>query len=344
MQRARTVSLYLPPGTDEVLTSSMTWQSFICSLTPHEIYIRTDVTRTRSSCDVAVTFDVSHQGLVRFKRECAGAHTRVLVLMEPRCTSPEAFDLASKGYFNQIWAASPNWAVRLGAREFLWPQDVNPSRVPISVRPEYEADAVLIAALKISGSGDSLYSLRRRFVSEADDSGLRILVAGPGWDSSLIQRSRQVLSAVLKEASVGAMPSLPELTDKIGYRPANYIGVVEEKVSIYEVAPWAVVMENSSDYVSEKLFDAICAGAAPLYIGPSLDCFGIPNEVALQVPHSPDAMVEAIKEADATQIESIVNSGAKWMASEDAKRWDSVRVMRNLAQEISAYISRRSMS
>lgn len=339
MQRAKTVCLYLPPGVDEVLNQSLTWQAFLSALAPNHVLIRESLVHVPSACEVAITFDASRRGLVRFKRECARIPLKILVLMEPRCTSPVAFDLASSGFFSQVWAASPNWATRLDAREFPWPQQVKARARATSQKTAYEADAVLIAALKISGSSDSLYSLRRRFISKADNSGLRVLVGGPGWHSPLIRRSRQAISSVLKEASVRSMPSVYELTAKIGYKPKNYVGVVEDKTKLYRRAPWAVVMENSPDYVSEKLFDAISAGVAPIYIGPPLELFGLPNGVALQVAHSPDAMVQAIKDSDPSQIESIIRNGAEWMSSANAQRWDSVNVMRSLSERVSAYIA-----
>ena len=50
---------------------------------------------------------------------------------------------------------------------------------------------------------------------------------------------------------------------------------MENKWSVLRNYRYCIVIENSSDFVSEKLFDAVSMGCLPLYVGPNLENFGI---------------------------------------------------------------------
>ena len=50
-------------------------------------------------------------------------------------------------------------------------------------------------------------------------------------------------------------------------------------MSVYK---YSIVIENSSDYVSEKLFDSLLSGCIPVYVGPDLSLYDLPENLYIQ--------------------------------------------------------------
>jgi hypothetical protein len=45
---------------------------------------------------------------------------------------------------------------------------------------------------------------------------------------------------------------------------------------------YSIVIENTSNYVSEKLFDSLLSGCIPIYVGPDLSLYDLPENLYLQ--------------------------------------------------------------
>jgi hypothetical protein len=103
---------------------------------------------------------------------------------------------------------------------------------------------------------------------------------------------------------------------------------------------FSLIIENSLDYVSEKLFDAIQFGTVPIYVGPQLSEFGIPNEVAIQCEPSEVQVADKIASlrGDLTLAIDTLKAGRKFMTSFEAKEWSNSEVLISLADSIEAYL------
>ena len=76
------------------------------------------------------------------------------------------------------------------------------------------------------------------------------------------------------------------------------------------------MIENSADYASEKVIDAILGGAVPLVVGSDLAQFGIPSEVILRAAGISDALRMLI-ETQAEALDQIRAAGHNWMNQSD---------------------------
>jgi hypothetical protein len=70
----------------------------------------------------------------------------------------------------------------------------------------------------------------------------------------------------------------------IWVRVDNYRGYVQDKDLEISKYKYCVVIENSPDYVSEKLFEATRNACLVFYDGPTLSEFGIPNGIVVECP------------------------------------------------------------
>jgi len=229
------------------------------------------------------------------------------------------------------------WAAAIGARPFLWPQTIAPGP---KREPHYQFDATMINAEKRSAVEGSLYGLRRAVIREMDEHGMNLAVYGPGWGSPPSARLRQGAKATAKAVAAGLPPQLGEAISGLVIRPRNWQGRVREKAVAFSTAPASIIIENSADYVSEKLVDAISAGVVPVYVGPPLDLFDLPRDLVIECSADPREICSAIASHDASRRSEVAAAGREWLRSEEAERHAIHGVLFTLGADIGQLLGR----
>jgi hypothetical protein len=167
-----------------------------------------------------------------------------------------------------------SWASRLSVKNVFNPDSIFRKTVENIKNNVFNYDnckerknkLVLIAANKVSTTLNSNYKLRRRIAKQM--SPHEIDVYGGLWNSSLRNRMSHRLAVGLYSIKTGYFPNLIALYGSLFSKYRNYLGELENKHLIIQKYKYSLVIENSSDYCSEKLFDAILNGSILIYIGP----------------------------------------------------------------------------
>lgn len=276
-----------------------------------EGHVCTEVRSWNESTDVLISLDCSAMGMLRANRLRLPRNRKILMVMEPLVTAPALTSGRMVQGFGQIFAASPLWARQLGGQSFLWPQAVSPDRVdPVGSRYA----ATLINADKRSAARHSLYGFRRSVIREFDRHGVPLAVIGHGWRDPSYRRVDKGVRACAKSIMFAQVPNVAEAFSDLRLEPKWPLGVVHSKRQALTLAPVSVVIENSADYVSEKLFDVMRCGIPAVYVGPALGNFGIPSAVVLQVRPDPAEVLEAIRDTDEETFRSIADTASTWLA------------------------------
>jgi hypothetical protein len=106
-------------------------------------------------------------------------------------------------------------------------------------------------------------------------------------------------------------------------KPLNYLGSVEDKIQAMEEYQVALVIENSQEYITEKLFDAFFAGCIPVYVGPDLEKFDIPRHLYVRADPNPRSVTNALSEAFALDRGPWLESLDEFLARPEVRRkWD----------------------
>ena len=191
------------------------------------------------------------------------ADRKILINWEPQVVEPELYDEKYFINFGLRLSPSENWASKINGVPFSWPQS------KIDDPPNYknwlfrENRIVIIQANKFSGHKDAKYRLRRKVIWDLGIKGLLALY-GKDWNSNKLLNFRRWFANVRRHKftdlslNPGGLSRPPE---KI------YMGETDSKFATYEKYQTALVIENSLDYVSEKLFDAVSAGCLTMYVG-----------------------------------------------------------------------------
>ena len=267
-------------------------------------------------------------------RYSIGPGRSVLIVLEPRVTAPVMYTNGALRRYGLRYAASPLWSVELGAQCFPWPQHLGS---PVRAPGPSDYAATMINGDKRSAVAGSLYGLRRDVIRKCDAAGIRLAVFGPGWGASTRERIRLGTKAVARAIKGLAIPHAREAFGDLSQRPSSWLGPVADKGAAFAAAPVSLVIENSADYVSEKLVDAIRGGVVPIYVGPSLREFGYPDEVAVTTGASSDSVVHALTSLGDSQAEEIVEAGRRWLASEEAQ----VHEIRHVLTKLGATVGRQ---
>lgn len=188
----------------------------------------------------------------------------------------------------------------------------------------------LINANKLSFVPGELYSLRRQLVTRSG----KVDTWGPGWKLNL---SRKVVTA-LKEFVIairhGAGISTTSLKGWLN-RPRTHLGLSANKLKTLSSYNYSLVIENSMEFMSEKLFDSLFAGTYPIYVGPRLELFGIPSFVAAQASADFESVTRALESASEVDLASWRRMTLEWLQSEGIEQaWASNHVFEQIVDTI----------
>ena len=215
-----------------------------------------------------------------------------------------------------------------------WPQDwtqIVPNTLPDSQRMDR---VILINGNKIGFIRGELYSLRRKCIYEIPHLDLY----GAGW-SMTVRRKILILAAEMVIAiRAGFLPRFKSF--KMWLRiPKNYLGAPKSKFDVLTKYKYSLVIENSDEYMSEKLFDAFIAGNIPIYVGPDVELFGIPKSLVVQASPDFESVKKALDEAKRLDYVKWKKELDQWISSPEIKNlWSSTNVYPRIIEDITAFL------
>jgi hypothetical protein len=176
-----------------------------------------------------------------------------------------------------------------------------------------------------------LYTLRIDILNKL---GNELVVYGEGWNQ-VGYKIKRVIGTVLK-TRLRFLGQLQKIAKYLGCEVENYQGRVESKVNALRKHRFALIVENSKDYISEKLIDAIICGSVPIYVGPDLREFGYPKDICVKCNADVDSVVDCVKriQEDYDEQERILQKGREFLKSNSYQTKVNSFALRALARKI----------
>jgi hypothetical protein len=283
-----------------------------------------------ANCDALIANKHSIAAL-KEAQECGiPANRRALILWEPSIVEKERYQPEILENYGIVFAPSVKWAQKVGAKSFKWPQDKVQEIEQFEEWSTRQNKAVIIQGNKFSARKGELYSLRRKIIKRLEND---IDLFGTDWNRGFgydwLRWCISAFNSNIKEVSVGSLRG-------IGRKRGNYFGSVTNKYQTLNKYKIAIVIENSADFVSEKLFDSLSAGCLVIYVGVNLHEFGI--EIPDLIQTSPKAVdiqkkfIEVKKMPQYKQYELAKSQNEK--LRETSGEWENTLVLRKLASDI----------
>ena len=256
---------------------------------------------------------------------------RALVIWEPFVVDSQLYDRSVLELYGAIFAPSKKWAKQTRATYFHWPQNsIELGHLSFDTKSRKKR-AILVQGNKFSARKGEMYSLRREILIKDKDRVIDLY--GTDWNRGLIfDLSHWVNSLRNTPFKHLKFESLRYL----GRKYASYKGSVVDKEAALRNYKFTIVIENSGDFVSEKLFDAVRAGCLVIYVGPNLNDYGINAEYFVTVEPDAQLIYEALRELMLlSEIE--LNDKIKKQINELIRvnpEWKNSLVLKNLATQI----------
>ncbi len=237
---------------------------------------------------------------------------RIAILTEPTVVLPHLGWGLWRSVFQEIfWFGRTSGLGPFYPRPYEFPADI------VIPGPENRSmAAVLVNANKVSMSTGELYTLRRLVIDAIEC----IHVYGPGWNDKAYLRSFRVV----KELMIALFNPFKVVrgSRKLFVLPRNYHGVVSDKILATSGYKVALVIENSFELVTEKIFDAWLAGCIPVYVGPDLRDLGVPDALYLKALPNLVSVSESIELALQVDHDKFLNQLRDWIRdSPDFTKW-----------------------
>jgi len=247
---------------------------------------------------------------------------RTLIRVEPVVVNPFQYQKRIEKKYGSIVVISPNELK--GPKNLYWESGYIDFEKIIRTPSNPQSGIALINENKFSFVPGSNYKLRKKVIDEFMDNEQSVNLAGMNWDKGYAWHFRKQASALRSAIKnhQGAALSQVQFRLQVKSHWINYAGRVDSAQSFLAQSKFAIVIENDSTYVSEKLLNALIAGCIPIYAGPSLSKYGIPAKVAINVGKQPSEFVNAYLNTPVPELEEVRRIGQNWIHSEDArKRW-----------------------
>jgi hypothetical protein len=251
-----------------------------------------------------------------------------LIRQEPAVVCPDnfsAFVIANFSKIIDVGRASTGSTLSVP-----WPQTL-----PFNHEANFDLDSrtsskpVLMNANKMSLVRGELYSLRRQLVHAEP-----LALYGPNWGSKFGSRVRTLVGEALIFSRSRTRISKSSLAKWFHHHP-NYEGIAEDKLKVYTRFKVAIAIENSREYMSEKLLDAIFAGCVPVYVGPNVAEFGIPEGLVIESEPEVLAVSDAIARAKAVDYKHWAELASSYLSNpETHSYWSPDRIYGEISKHI----------
>jgi hypothetical protein len=262
-----------------------------------------------SSAKKIVCIDYSTSVAYEIKRLGLGPEDCTLVRMEPSVVLPSNFAVSRHSQFGKVITVggvrsqdsnSLHWPL-------LWPSASEIKQLHASERAER---VVVINGNKMSFIQGELYSLRRKAIKSVGNLDL----FGTQWDSNIASRLSIAFKCFAQAVLSRKLPRISGLSLWFQDYPKSQ-GPVDDKLQTMSRYKYALVLENSAEYMSEKLMEALFAGCIPIYVGPDPGDFGIPRELVIRAQPNLHSIQEALKEAQGWNLSMFHNNLGTFFSS-----------------------------
>lgn len=196
----------------------------------------------------------------------------VLLLQEPRSVIPWQYQSKILSKFNLIIPFGPWRANSLRIPHWVY-VPYKFTELPKFQNKNRDIWLSMVNAAKYSSGQTSNYGLRRQISKMLGNGAIDFRLFGWNWNSSYLKEFRERSIALRNGLIAREKISIKETLSTLFHRFEAYQGGIDDKSEVMLRSELTLVIENDSDYVTEKILDAFTYRSVPIYVGPSFDEF-----------------------------------------------------------------------
>jgi hypothetical protein len=226
----------------------------------------------------------------------------VLLLQEPQSVLPWQYRSKTLSRFDLVIAFGPWRAKNLGIANWVFmPYKFKQLEISQSVKRSIYIS--MINAAKFSSGSSSNYGLRRKIAKRLSKEDVDFRIFGWDWNSGKLDELRRRAVALRASFRAGEKVSWGETFSTLLHRFNAYHGGIADKLEILAQSELSLIIENDSDYVTEKIFDAFSTLTVPVFVGPSFAEFLPEMEACIfRCDRDVESIVQRVKEITLNQV------------------------------------------
>ncbi len=291
---------------------------------------------TLEESDLFVSVNHSSQAYSKFQKLGKKKNQAILIRLEPASIFPAQYkkrildryglvittgrkEMNDKGFYDlpnpYSYLPNPNQQMKRGVSitEVLASEDFN-AQFDIENWKNRDITFSLIAGNKVSCSKKNNYGLRRDIAAALPSKFL--LIYGELWNANFKAKLKHRAEVVFHGIQNGTIPNFRSIYGSFFRNYPSFVGPVADKHEVVKRSKFSLVIENSNQYVSEKVIDAMINGSIPVYFGPNLEEFGFPGgEITISNLSSPAEIMHIIRRLSNEDIQQYLHSIKKFLKS-----------------------------
>lgn len=288
-------------------------------------------------------FSLEHDGTsLALAEKVVKLENRTLIIVEPRSVHPEQFRKGVRRQYGRVIALSRRHLNESLGEIWEGGHLSTPAAVVAEVIKSQQLvrrpnTVGLINENKFSLISGSQYKRRYLVINEFLENEHEFFLAGKDWDRGLVWTIAKQIHSAIRALSAGVVPDFRECHFPMRIKNENleFLGRVDSQFDFLRTLQFAIVIENEANYVTEKLLNAVIAGCVPLFFGPPLSEFGIPDDVAIQINGLSESFYDALQNCTLEQIDQITLRGRRWITNPSTlERWGVLSGFERLASRI----------
>ena len=194
-----------------------------------------------------------------------------------------------------------------------------------------------IGGNKIGLNAAGNYDYRRKLVAALIPQGLKVY--GPYWNGSLWEKFYNRSATFLHGLRSHQIPNFFHIYADLFSKYPGAIGTVSEKDTVLLDSKFTLVIENSNDILTEKLFDALLAGSIPIFFGPDLNDYGLPDNIFINLRGNERDILTRIAQMSDNEIIAYLKNIAAFLNDQSQYgKWVAEYVFQETARLIYQYI------
>lgn len=229
----------------------------------------------------------------------------ILLLWEPKSVYPWQYRADVLEQFQHVISFSPWRATKYNLKNWVFhPYDFSAIN-HVHHKSNRDIAISMINAAKFSAGYTSNYGLRRKILKDLEVAGFDVKLYGSDWEMTKLEELRKRFAALRLSISAKERISLSETISQLFCKYSMYQGPVENKFEILSRSELALIVENDSDWITEKIFDAFICGAIPVFVGPQFNEY-LPflEKCIIRIPEGGKNIVQSLKNISPTEIQT----------------------------------------
>jgi len=306
--------------------------------------------------EVLISVNHNKRAYKQFVRNGGFVKNAILIRLEPDAVYPKQYTKSVESKYGLI--ISPG-SVQKNRRFFEWPYKyhLNPAK-PNELDPNLldilgknlasslfsyenwskrENLLTMVASNKVSPVRSANYGQRRELARTLPTSVLSVY--GTLWTESIRIKSLHRIAVLVSALKQGTFPNLRQVYGNLFVNYTTAKGSIGDKHELLKRSKFSLVIENSNQIITEKIFDSMINGCIPIYIGANLQYSNLPPGVAYQIDGSAEEITKLIQNYSKEEVELKLTRMSEFLMSASfLENWSDSKVFEKIGLEVSKYI------